>query len=454
MTDSLYRHCKSRLAAWTGKLARADSGNMTVLMGIAMLAVALGVGAAIDFGRLVSARTALAAAADATALQVANSSLTDQDQLQQLAETTLLRNYDETVHGDLESLELAVNSGTVDVTATARFRTSFMRLAGIETINLPVLSEVIKSGNNIEVSLVLDTTGSMRGQKLRDLKAAAQDFVNTVVWDNQNQFYSKVAVVPYSAGVNLGAKAAAARGNVSGGTCATPGCQNYQFRNMNRSRRTFAVSTCVSECTGRDAYTDTPPSVAPVGLNYASPNNPCLDSALLPLSSDKAEITGAIDGLSAAGSTAGQIGIAWGWYVLSRDFGLWSGDATPAPYDRRRIKKIAIIMTDGEFNTSYCNGVVARNAGAGSGASDDKINCDASNGDSTSQSIQLCDAMKARGIAIYTIGFDIADDSEARTLMLQCASSAEHAYLAATGDELQAAFDNIGKKVTALRISR
>lgn len=62
--------------------------------------------------------------------------------------------------------------------------------------------------------------------------------------------------------------------------------------------------------------------------------------------------------------------------------------------------------------------------------------------------------MKARGIAIYTIGFDIADDSEARTLMLQCASSAEHAYLAATGDELQAAFDNIGKKVTALRISR
>ena len=429
-------------------------GNITIITALSLLATFIACGTAIDFGRLLTARTRLAAAIDAAALQAGSSTATDPERLKVLAAAVVERNYSESEHGPITSFRLSEANGQIDISAKVTFRTSLLGLAGIRTIDIPVSAQVIRSGSNIEVALILDTTGSMSGNKLKSLKSAASSFIDAVVWDDQTKFYSKVALVPYSAGVNLGAYADTARGALRAGLCTAPGCLYYRFRNSNRFNVSFLASTCASERTGADAYTDAPPAVAPVGINYASPNNPCLDSALIPLTTDKARLKAAIDRLVAVGSTAGQIGIAWGWYALSRDFGLWSGSSLPAAYGTKKVTKIAVIMTDGEFNTAYCNGVIARSSGAGSGSSDDKINCDATNGSAADQARQLCAAMKAKGIAIYTIGFDIADDPAAKDVLTRCASSSKHAYLAATDGELKTAFREIGKRVTALRLSR
>lgn len=445
---------RQSLIAALRRFQRADRGNITMIMSFVIFGIVFAVGIAVDFGRLVTTRTALSAAIDAAALQAGSSNLTTEDALEALAEKVVERNYMEEELGELIAFDLKLNGQTLTLGTTAKFPTSFMRLAGIKYINLPVSAEVIKSGNNLEVALVLDTTGSMKGNKLKSLKSAAKKFVDTVVWDNQAQFYSKVAVVPYSMGVNLGSLAADARGSVSSGTCNAPGCAKYKFKNAKGANRTLNISSCVSERTGDEAFTDAPPSSAPVGRNYASANNPCLDSELLPLNSDKQDIKDAIDDLVATGSTAGQIGIAWGWYALSADFGLFTGESAPAAYGTELLSKIAVIMTDGEFNTGYCNGVIARNSGNGSGVSDDKIDCDATNGSATDQAETLCTEMKKKGITIYTIGFDIGEDEEAQDVMTNCASSASHAYLAATDAELAAAFQAIGKKVTALRLSK
>jgi Flp pilus assembly protein TadG len=442
----------SRAASWR-RFRRSEDGNVTVFMGLAGLALLLASGSAIDYARMLSTRTALAAATDAAALQLGNSGLTARADLEQLAEDVVKRNFSQAEHGELTSLELATTAFTVELRVTARFETSFMRLAGIDSIQLPVFSQVTKSGNNLEVSLVLDTTGSMRGSKLRALKSAAKDFVDAVVWDDQGEFYSKVAVVPYSMGVNLGDLAVDARGSVTTGTCAESGCGNFQFSNARGNRRTLAISNCVSERIGAEAFTDLSPTAAPVGRNYASANNPCLDTELLPLSTDKDSIKDRIDDLTATGSTAGQIGIAWGWYALSQDFGLWEDESEPAAYDTEDVSKIAVIMTDGEFNTSYCNGVIAKNSGNGSGAADDKINCNATNGNSATQALELCSAMKQKGVTVYTIGFDIEDEEATQTLMTDCATSPGHAFIAATNSELAEAFAEIGRRVTSLRIS-
>jgi hypothetical protein len=223
---------------------------------------------------------------------------------------------------------------------------------------------------------------------------------------------------------------------------------------MDRQNITFSASACVSERTGPEAFTDAPPSTARAGWNYAGPNNPCLDSEFIALTANKDAVLGAIDGLTATGSTAGQVGIAWGWYALSRDFGMWTGASQPAAYGVRDVSKIAVIMTDGDFNTSYCNGVISRSSGNGSGNRADKINCDAPNGDPGTQARSLCAAMKRKGIAIYTIGFDVEEDSDAMTTMTQCASSPRNAFLAATNAELTQAFRSIGRRVSALRLSR
>ena len=51
--------------------------------------------------------------------------------------------------------------------------------------------------------MMLDSTGSMGGQKIVDLKAAATDLLEIVVADNQAGAYSKVGIAPFSNSVGL-----------------------------------------------------------------------------------------------------------------------------------------------------------------------------------------------------------------------------------------------------------
>lgn len=61
------------------------------------------------------------------------------------------------------------------------------------------------SGSHIEVAMMLDTTGSMSGSKMSDLKTAAKDLVDIVVWADQSQYTSRVALAPFSEYVNVSA---------------------------------------------------------------------------------------------------------------------------------------------------------------------------------------------------------------------------------------------------------
>lgn len=431
-----------------------ERGNVSVIFTLATFGLVLASGVAVDFGRLTVARTSLSAAADAAVLQVGSSSLEKQDEMLSLAGVAMKQNYDQSEHGELVRLNISYKDDVIILSATARFKTSFMSMVGIPTVDVPVSAEVTRSGNNIEVSLVLDATGSMKGARITALKNAAKDFINAVVWDKQTQLYSKAAIVPYSMGVNVGAFADVVRGTVASGTCTAPGCQSYRFKNQFNNNKSFGVSTCVSERIGSEAYTDASALKYPVGFNYPSPNNPCIQYEIIPLTADKARLTAVIDQLDGSGSTASQVGVAWGWYVLSRDFGIWSGASQPAAYGTKNVNKITVIMTDGEFNSSYCKGVIAKSSTYGSGADDDKIDCAAPNGSAISQVQKLCDAMKKKGIVIYTVGFDIEQLQIVKQTLTDCATSPSNAYLAATSDQLSTAFREIGRKVTGMRLSK
>src|SRR5690606_32276102 len=124
--------------------------------------------------------------------------------------------------------------------------------------------------------------------------------------------------------------------------------------------------------------------------------------------STKAALKSSIDSYAVQGSTAGQIGIGWGWYMVSPNFNsLWPSNGAGA-YDTAKTLKAVIIMTDGEFNTPYCSGVISRDAGSGSGDNSEKIDCGADNGDPFAQGRAMCAAMKARGVLVYTVGFQVA----------------------------------------------
>ena len=234
--------------------------------------------------------------------------------------------------------------------------------------------------------------------------------------------------------------------------CAQPGCTYYAFENEDEDLATHMISGCVTERTGAQAYTDAAPTGgARVGRHYPNMSGSCLSSTIEPLSSSISGIKADIDAFSVSGSTAGQIGIAWGWYMVSPNFGsLWPSSAGAA-YNTAETLKAVIIMTDGEFNAPYCNGVTARGYNAANSASN---NCDPDNGEPYAQSRSLCDAMKAQGIVVYTVGFQISAGGGAEDLLEYCASTASGFYNAGSGTELSEAFNAIGRDITQLRISR
>ncbi len=101
-------------------------------------------------------------------------------------------------------------------------------------------------------------------------------------------------------------------------------------------------------------------------------------------------------------------------------------------------------MTDGEFNAQFKS-----LSGAGISASAG----DANNGGSSVQAKALCDGMKAQGITVYTIGFDLGGNQTAINTLNYCATSAGHAYNAADAAELRQAFRDIALKISALYLS-
>ncbi len=239
--------------------------------------------------------------------------------------------------------------------------------------------------------------------------------------------------------------------------CAWQGCEFFAFTNVEGNLQVFSINDCVSERTGAQRYTDAAPGNAPVGRVYASGSCP---AAITPLTSNRNLLNTRIGQLQPGGATGGHIGIAWGWYMLSPNFAsLWPAASRPVAYDTPETLKIAVLMTDGEFNIAYCNGVISRDSGwdpvYGLVVRDrDRINCDATNGGPFQQARQLCTAMKQAGVVVYTVGFAISPNGEASRVLRDCASEPSYAHLAQNGQELNSAFRAIGDAIGRLRLTR
>jgi Flp pilus assembly protein TadG len=464
--ENLVRRIIASITLRAKKFAKDTNGNIGILFGLSAIPVFLAAGCAIDYARIANAKTNLVASLDSSALYAAAITDKTEAQMKDLARLHLNRNYTNTSDAALSAFDLHNFADRVEATGTVKVKTWFMSVGGISNVDVNASSQVMKSGTSIEVSLVLDVTASMNtsvgsGTKISNLRDAANNFVDKVVSSDQTQYYSKVALIPFSVGVNMGssANADAARGTLTAGTCSMPGCAKYQFNFGGVPLPyggTYSITNCVTERTGAQKYTDADVSSNPVGRHYAAAPPAYANDTdicngiqpLVPLTSDRTVLHNAIDALVPGGGTAGQVGMAWGWYTISPTFGLWTGSSVPAAYPTAsdNLKKIAVFMTDGDFTASYCDGVLILHSIVCGGAT---------NGDPTDQALSLCSAMKAKGITIYTIGFDLGHSlPAARTFMANCATDSNKAFDAANSADLNAAFAAIAKNLMELRVSR
>lgn len=441
------------------RLRRDQAGGMAVMLALSLLPLSLAAISAVDLIRGLGTRNHLQDALDAAALAVARSDAVTADQVLAIGRRVLALNLGPDVQ--VASNFTLNDQGVVIATASTVSPTALYKPLTGADLTVDAHSEVTRSSNNVELAMVLDVTGSMKGTKLQDLKSAAISLIDLVVKDQQTPYYSRAALIPYSNVVNPGGYLGNVRNPLEWGTGAdVPGKQWMTFQNANREWVTFRGTDCVTERTDQNQFNDVAPVKVgtklknTVGYHYLPQGSACLASQIVPLTSNKTTLKNTIGAFKAEGSTAGHIGLAWGWYAVSPNWAaIWPADVKPHPYRERKLIKAIVLMTDGEFNTAYHNGVIARDSGSGSGGAQDHHIGDADNGSSFSQADRLCAAVKAQGVLIYSVGFALKD-RDAITIMNRCASKPEYVYLPNSGADLKQAFRDIGQDINNLRISK
>jgi Flp pilus assembly protein TadG len=430
--------------------AADQSGNVGMIFGGTLLVMTAAVGGAIDYGRAVNARSQTQNALDAASLAGGRVLQTGGTTAKAVDVAKKVYTSQKATHTSVDTVAFAVptSGGTSIVpSGTVAVGTPFLSIIGITKLSVVANAATVSgscvgpscgagsnAGTNIEISLMLDTTGSMQGDKLAALKVAAKDLIDITVWADQSKYTSKIALAPFSQDVNVGSYFNAVTG-VTG---------NY---------------SCVVERAGVNEFTD----VSPAGAGNASSNNTmvpwnqrssCGESTkLVPLTADKAVLKTAIDTMTAENTTAGALGTAWAWYLLSPQWNnIFTGSSAPASYsqlteltpeNQPKLRKIAILMTDGEYNTYQ----------QGSGLTTAQI---------SAKAVSLCTAMKARGIQVFTIGFQVGTTGAAVNTLTDCASShvidtgasVKSFYNAETATALQAAFRDIALQISKLRLTQ
>jgi Flp pilus assembly protein TadG len=426
------------------RLAKDSSGAAAIFFAVCMLLLAPLTLGLVSIYMSNSERTHLQDALDAAALYVARTKLTDPEDIAAVGKQVLMANLGLLTSDQQKKL---VSSSFVltdenKVVASAQMVPPDLGPVVFSQGNLQAQSEVTRNSNNLEVALVLDITGSM-ADDMGDLKVAAKDLVDLIVQDDQEPYYSRLGIVPYDQAVNVGSLAPTVRGTPSNSIKIS-------------SKKSLSLTTCVSERQNptAQAYTDTFPNKV-TSTNLLGPvYGECLSSKIVPLTSDKGTLKGAINNLDGGGSTAGHIGLAWGWYLIAPNFkSLWTSSKIadyPKPEDE--LIKVVIMMTDGEFNTQYCASG-APDANSTSIGNRNK-SCWSSNGSSLTQAKALCESIKAKGVVLYTVGYDLSKGSSFSKMLEACATDKDHFKQPATGDELKKDFAAIGAEISQLRISK
>ncbi len=425
-------------------------------------------GAAIDYSRYSNARSVMLSALDAAVLD-AGVRLGSGQPVDAQFEDDFNAFFQLNITGrggvakDFNVVSFSADEDTGEVLASAEVNldTTLMAIAGIDELTAKSTSGGIFQQVDTEVTIMLDATGSMQGTKIQALRTAASDAVDILLPDGTATSNVRLGIVPYASSINAHKFAARATQGNNTVKVASAGA----FLN---SSNNVATNRCVTDRGGSEAATNVSYKTVPVGSDRRSIQNPnaglrCPSSRILPLTNNASELKMEIAGMNAAGFTAGSLGIAWSYYMLSPEWNdLWNNPDNEAAPFADDVNKVAILMTDGVFNTAYAD--VANNAAAANGQIRGPFGSLASAASSQNISAELCENMKNDNITVYTIGFDLDGISDAASrnnainLLDNCANDDSGSqiffYRAESEDELREAFRSIASDITSLRITQ
>lgn len=224
------------------------------------------------------------------------------------------------------------------------------------------------------------------------------------------------------------------------------------------------------------------------GVGYPlGPNVTCTTQALTPLTTLTLSVTAAINTMTPNGDTNIMTGVMWGWRTISPN-GPFNAAAGTAPIGPQVAKpynytyasggvnhKVIVLLTDGDNHwggqasdgNAYSSdnnksaysafGFFAENRIGGSTTPTTAANAYTQ---MNSITLEACTNAKTAGVEIYTVGFTATDGISAagQSLLQSCASTdgpgQQHAFVAADGTALNAAFQKIANSMSALRLTQ
>lgn len=449
----------------TSKTVRAfqrdDAGTISVLFAISIFLILGVVGAGLDYARGYLAKTKLQSSLDAALLAGSQAKIAGAADVDDAIMRAFQANWGESEK--TPEFTYTIEGDTISGQARVPIPAMLTAAIGITEITAGAQSAVSWGLGNAEVALALDTTGSMAGAKLDGAKAAAKELVDSLFASGGGASRVKVGLVPFSNYVNVGTTNRNASwisvpadrsetkeycgwySDVIGqtncrmvsSTCTNDGVSfpcSYQTCDYTYGPSTYRCNTYTEEytwqgCVGSRSYpADVDKEVTTSNRVPGVQNAWGCPSPLQRLTDDKQLVKSQIDAMVADGETFVQPGLLWGWRVLSE--GLPFNDSSGSG------KRVLVLMTDGANTRSP---TYPDHTGSDPGLSNSLMS-------------ETCTKMKAQGIEIYTVAFDVTDPT-INTLLSQCASGPPYYFSATSVSELSTAFTKIADSLKSVRVS-
>ncbi|KKL87222.1 hypothetical protein LCGC14_1936870 [marine sediment metagenome] len=332
----------------------SECGSLTVLGLMFFVCMLMIAGISIDMMIFENSRTRLQNLADRASLAAA-------DMQQALKPADIVSSYFQTAGMDqyLDDVQVVDSFAerSVLITASNRQRTMFMNMTGVDELMPKALSQAMEGIGDIEISLVLDVSGSMgwpssaagSKSKLHELKSAAKTFVDTV-YAGDIPGRITTTVVPYSTQVNAG-PAILAQLNA---TQEHQSSSCVEFEPADFATTQLADTQLLQRAGHFDMWSS-------MSRNSRWACRIEASNEIRPMLDDPGAIKSRIDALSAEGQTSTDLGLKWGAAfldpamrsVMARLNGVAPEDQLrPVDFDGVEASKFVVLLTDG-INTTH-----------------------------------------------------------------------------------------------------
>lgn len=253
---------------------------------------------------------------------------------------------------------------SVSATANTSIDTQFMNLAGVSELAMAAASAAEERIGGVEISLVLDVSGSMGwNSRLTNLKSAAKEFIDTLTATTEPGKLS-ISIVPYATQVSAPAHLMQEL-NVSG-EHSYSNCINFTEDDFETTG--FDFDTEMQRTMHFDPWNNYDGrSYDPKRLVSSPVCEPDEDLSrqIQVLQNDAAALKTFVDSMWAGGNTSIDVGMKWGTALLDPSLqttvdtlienGNVPGDFAERPYryDAGQTLKVIVLMTDGQNTSQY-----------------------------------------------------------------------------------------------------